>query len=258
MQPAPSSIHQEGKPAGVCLGDDLDFLTTPLQSGRAPAASTSFLDAGVAGASSVCGGALLAVDNFLVGEELVRVRFLSPAFMLRRFVSGLPSTTAASGEGERRTVGSKAQQHAGSWDGDRVAGGGHLDVASGARASIPLWLAAALHRDGVVQVEPHPLWSTEALMDFKADAWLPSVAQRSLRMYEVGAVSASFLASDEERRAQRDRVMLLYQRRLSAVLMHAASPAAASNARERLAVREAYLLNGALRDAVEKQAWFNM
>lgn len=194
-----------------------------------------------------------SVEGFLLDEEHVDVVFVASSFMLKRHLAPIASLCVyPAAASMTTTTAATASTEVASAKRPRDELSSDLDVPVGTKARIPLWAARSLYTEGVIEFLPHHLASLDALMAFKAEPTMPSIASRSPRMYDVCAVSSSFLRTAGDAHAQRDAMIGLYQRRHGDIIRTAMNSTELSGVREKLARRENGLLTSVQRDALDK------
>ncbi|RNE98311.1 GINS complex subunit 3 [Trypanosoma rangeli] len=166
------------------------------------------------------------ISDILTNEETVPVTFLVPSFSLGRDI------------------------HARSSEGEALA-----EVRAGSVATVPLWAAVALHREGFLVPHVPPRYTTSVFREFKTDPLAVSLYAKSPYYYEAGLLLCAMLPVNDGNRLAA-QLFRLYQLRYLKVI-HAAAKKGfdLSDVREKLCESERDLLDALLRGLEDERQW---
>ena len=137
----------------------------------------------------------------------------------------------------------------------RAPAGAAGDVPRGSTITVPLWAAAALFHAGVALVQTPKHYTPTLLDDFKTDATLPSVPERSPYMIEAGAAVAPFLPSAEATRVGSAALRLFLNRYQHTINVAHAKGHDLRALRNKLGALERLRLAAAMQVMEERRAW---
>jgi hypothetical protein len=129
------------------------------------------------------------------------------------------------------------------------------DIARGTTLTVPLWCASALFRAGAASVQSPKLFQPALLDDFKADATLPSLPERSPYMLELGARVAGYLPAAEASRVATAVVNLFLKRFMHVIHVSHAKGHDVRTLRNKLSASEQQRLDRALKDTAARKLW---
>jgi hypothetical protein len=195
------------------------------------------------------------LDECLLDEELVAVTLTKTSFALRG-----PLEAWCPGDALRIVQLGTAAAAGGSSAAANAATSGarrreHLEA--GAVITLPLWAARALCARGVAVMRPPAGFSDESLRDFRADPFLPLVAQtKGARFFDLGAAVCQYLPVREAARVRSAMLDIFRQRQPSvAVTAMRGGHEMTAAFRDKLTTREQRLLTAHVRDDAQRQEW---
>ena len=191
---------------------------------------------------------LYDVDELLLEEDHCNLQTTHASFLMKEqltaFVSGY---SIVSSPGVMMSNNNEQQQQS------------QRDLEAKAVIQVPLWVARALvPNQHAILISPEK-YNSRSLLDFKAGAFLPLVAEtKGQRFFDYGCVVSAFLPLAEANRV-RDAAMDLYKNRYADVIMEGLKKGSTwtrdASLRAKLTTREQELYNAVAQDVQWRTAW---